>query len=144
MVSALPASFVIAHFGCVRAGNHRAAAKRGQTMSGSASALEHLVRDQGVGGSNPLSPTNLFKVNSLEARKNYTTPWPSTRGSILGSEPSYLLNDLAKTTLPAPVQNWVGFTQKGLHSLSTVSHTQDPGIWDLGHDSQDLVIVVTA
>ncbi len=25
------------------------------------SLVEHLVRDQGVGGSNPLSPTNLFK-----------------------------------------------------------------------------------
>src|SRR6266478_4544639 len=29
------------------------------------SLVEHLVRDQGVGGSNPLSPTNLFKhINS--------------------------------------------------------------------------------
>ena len=25
------------------------------------SLVEHLVRDQGVGGSNPLSPTNFFK-----------------------------------------------------------------------------------
>src|ERR1041385_6105459 len=25
------------------------------------SLVEHLVRDQGVGGSNPLSPTNLFQ-----------------------------------------------------------------------------------
>ena len=25
------------------------------------SLVEHLVRDQGVGGSNPLSPTNIFK-----------------------------------------------------------------------------------
>jgi hypothetical protein len=24
------------------------------------SLVEHLVRDQGVGGSNPLSPTNVF------------------------------------------------------------------------------------
>jgi hypothetical protein len=24
------------------------------------SLVEHLVRDQGVGGSNPLSPTNIF------------------------------------------------------------------------------------
>src|SRR6185312_15281927 len=29
------------------------------------SLVEHLVRDQGVGGSNPLSPTNLF--NNLHA-----------------------------------------------------------------------------
>src|SRR5260221_9041657 len=26
------------------------------------SLVEHLVRDQGVGGSNPLSPTNSFKI----------------------------------------------------------------------------------
>ena len=26
------------------------------------SLVEHLVRDQGVGGSNPLSPTNLFQT----------------------------------------------------------------------------------
>jgi hypothetical protein len=26
------------------------------------SLVEHLVRDQGVGGSNPLSPTNFFKI----------------------------------------------------------------------------------
>src|SRR3981081_2287859 len=30
------------------------------------SLVEHLVRDQGVGGSNPLSPTNLFnKINCI-------------------------------------------------------------------------------
>ena len=28
------------------------------------SLVEHLVRDQGVGGSNPLSPTN--KINDLQ------------------------------------------------------------------------------
>jgi hypothetical protein len=28
------------------------------------SLVEHLVRDQGVGGSNPLSPTNLSLANS--------------------------------------------------------------------------------
>ena len=37
------------------------------------SLVEHLVRDQGVGGSNPLSPTNLF--NSLEERTGFlSTP----------------------------------------------------------------------
>ena len=30
------------------------------------SLVEHLVRDQGVGGSNPLSPTNLFNHISLQ------------------------------------------------------------------------------
>ena len=29
------------------------------------SLVEHLVRDQGVGGSNPLSPTNLSLVHSV-------------------------------------------------------------------------------
>ena len=30
------------------------------------SLVEHLVRDQGVGGSNPLSPTNLFnEINRI-------------------------------------------------------------------------------
>ena len=31
------------------------------------SLVEHLVRDQGVGGSNPLSPTKLFNINYLRA-----------------------------------------------------------------------------
>jgi hypothetical protein len=29
------------------------------------SLVEHLVRDQGVGGSNPLSPTNLSLAHSV-------------------------------------------------------------------------------
>jgi hypothetical protein len=36
------------------------------------SLVEHLVRDQGVGGSNPLSPTNIFK------HLNITSGFPST------------------------------------------------------------------
>jgi hypothetical protein len=36
------------------------------------SLVEHLVRDQGVGGSNPLSPTNLFRDISS------TSGFPST------------------------------------------------------------------
>src|SRR5438128_233302 len=35
------------------------------------SLVEHLVRDQGVGGSNPLSPTNLFPIASLSWRASY-------------------------------------------------------------------------
>jgi hypothetical protein len=31
------------------------------------SLVEHLVRDQGVGGSNPLSPTNIFKYKLFES-----------------------------------------------------------------------------
>ena len=29
------------------------------------SLVEHLVRDQGVGGSNPLSPTKIYRINNL-------------------------------------------------------------------------------
>ena len=36
--------------------------KRPSTVGEWLSLVEHLVRDQGVGGSNPLSPTNLFWV----------------------------------------------------------------------------------
>src|SRR6185312_9182771 len=42
------------------------------------SLVEHLVRDQGVGGSNPLSPTNL-SLNSLQIRwvmRSYTNERP--------------------------------------------------------------------
>jgi hypothetical protein len=34
-------------------------AKMSKTLGEWLSLVEHLVRDQGVGGSNPLSPTNL-------------------------------------------------------------------------------------
>jgi hypothetical protein len=37
------------------------------------SLVEHLVRDQGVGGSNPLSPT-IFKSNPAFKRHNIATP----------------------------------------------------------------------
>jgi hypothetical protein len=43
------------------------------------SLVEHLVRDQGVGGSNPLSPTNLF--NDFHA---ISGPPPSTLRAKLG------------------------------------------------------------
>ena len=43
----------------------RARSIRSQPMFGEwLSLVEHLVRDQGVGGSNPLSPTN--KINNLQ------------------------------------------------------------------------------
>jgi hypothetical protein len=34
--------------------------------------LVFIVRDQGVGGSNPLSPTNLFKINYLQANDTFS------------------------------------------------------------------------
>ena len=34
------------------------------------SLVEHLVRDQGVGGSNPLSPTNLIENTSFADYEN--------------------------------------------------------------------------
>ena len=33
------------------------------------SLVEHLVRDQGVGGSNPLSPTNSFQLSLRRVRR---------------------------------------------------------------------------
>src|SRR5258708_36333084 len=33
------------------------------------SLVEHLDRDQGVGGANPLAPTNLFTINYLQAQE---------------------------------------------------------------------------
>ena len=37
------------------------------------SLVEHLVRDQGVGGSNPLSPTNCFQLLTAAAEVSKTT-----------------------------------------------------------------------
>src|ERR1019366_1193441 len=37
---------------------------RGGSVGEWLSLVEHLVRDQGVGGSNPLSPTNFLKSNN--------------------------------------------------------------------------------
>jgi hypothetical protein len=45
------------------------------------SLVEHLVRDQGVGGSNPLSPTILFSTT----RKAYATFFASSFFSIFGT-----------------------------------------------------------
>ncbi len=45
------------------------------------SLVEHLVRDQGVGGSNPLSPTNFFK------HLKRTSGFPSTAGRPTHSRP---------------------------------------------------------
>ena len=39
----------------------------------------NLVRDQGVGGSNPLSPTNYFQLLRAAARPQKPTPWFCTR-----------------------------------------------------------------
>ena len=39
------------------------------------SLVEHLVRDQGVGGSNPLSPTKYFQLLTAEPGTQKPTPW---------------------------------------------------------------------
>jgi hypothetical protein len=44
------------------------------------SLVEHLVRDQGVGGSNPLSPTNL--LNPVIELANFRFPKQSELGAI--------------------------------------------------------------
>src|ERR1035437_5571150 len=41
--------------------------------------LWNLVRDQGVGGSNPLSPTNYFQPLTPTAKAQNPTPWFCTR-----------------------------------------------------------------
>src|SRR5262245_36357748 len=45
------------------------------------SLVEHLVRDQGVGGSNPLSPTNSFQWFTLKSRPQKVNTWSCARGS---------------------------------------------------------------
>jgi hypothetical protein len=39
------------------------------------SLVEHLVRDQGVGGSNPLSPTNSFKQLERLRHPQFWVQW---------------------------------------------------------------------
>ncbi|MEY2393794.1 MAG: hypothetical protein QOF94_139 [Acidobacteriaceae bacterium] len=65
--------------GCYNRGAYRESKVRGEIAFVATafvgewlSLVEHLVRDQGVGGSNPLSPTNLFKY------LNCTSGFPST------------------------------------------------------------------
>src|SRR5436309_1962588 len=56
----------------------RAAVQRKRCLGASSnvgewlSLVEHLVRDQGVGGSNPLSPTNLFQNQRLAGTRPST------------------------------------------------------------------------
>ena len=38
------------------------------------SLVEHLVRDQGVGGSNPLSPTNVIENQAVVQYENWNEP----------------------------------------------------------------------
>ena len=40
------------------------------------SLVEHLVRDQGVGGSNPLSPTNVFEETRALKQLPATADFP--------------------------------------------------------------------
>jgi hypothetical protein len=64
------------YFSSVRSENdeiHCASRLRAQialTVGEWLSLVEHLVRDQGVGGSNPLSPTNLF--NQLDVISGFS------------------------------------------------------------------------
>ena len=45
------------------------------------SLVEHLVRDQGVGGSNPLSPTISFQTLTIAPTPKNVSTWSCTRGS---------------------------------------------------------------
>jgi hypothetical protein len=57
------------------------------------SLVEHLVRDQGVGGSNPLSPTNNFNAlqtsNQLKDRPSGFGP-----GALMSGDVSFLGSSL--------------------------------------------------
>jgi hypothetical protein len=44
------------------------------------SLVEHLVRDQGVGGSNPLSPTISFQQFTIESRSKNANPLVTHQG----------------------------------------------------------------
>src|SRR5579862_4719121 len=77
------------------AGNRRAIV--GEWLS----LVEHLVRDQGVGGSNPLSPTNLSSTSSL------SRPWimpppirPRMSLQFLAQSSSAQLSDLFPMSSP--------------------------------------------
>src|SRR5258708_238924 len=58
------------------------------------SLVEHLVRDQGVGGSNPLSPTNFLLINNLQGIKSGMTPRASARESDFVKSRSHLIKEL--------------------------------------------------
>src|SRR5215831_4489834 len=59
------------------------------------SLVEHLVRDQGVGGSNPLSPTNSFTEiqaisgSRLHTRSMSSTDAPTDENSTTGFRPRW-------------------------------------------------------
>jgi hypothetical protein len=85
------------------------------------SLVEHLVRDQGVGGSNPLSPTNTFIVRSGDMgnrtfRRHF---WPE--GVLQGLQGFFLQINIAeivihKTDQPDAVVNFFdpdGLSDKG-------------------------------
>src|SRR5258706_10258413 len=50
------------------------------------SLVEHLVRDQGVGGSNPLSPTNLFKGLQGPEERTWFRPSCSSAATRMDTE----------------------------------------------------------
>jgi hypothetical protein len=76
------------------------------------SLVEHLVRDQGVGGSNPLSPTNFHLVFArvLDARR-----FPSSSRFSYGATP-VLAGLKASLSLPvAPLGVQARFGRKSRH-----------------------------
>jgi hypothetical protein len=56
---------------------------RYQLSGRSAAWLARLVRDQEVGGSNPLAPTTSFKIRDLLHTKNPESAWLETKHSCL-------------------------------------------------------------
>ena len=99
----------------VRSGGRQTAVVKRQLVGEWLSLVEHLVRDQGVGGSNPLSPTNLSLVRSGDIgnrtfRRHRLHFWPE--GVVQGLQGFFLQINIAeivihKTDEPNAVVNFL-------------------------------------
>jgi hypothetical protein len=57
-----------------------------------------MVRDQEVGGSNPLAPTTFFRISALQHTKNPMSAWSETMRSFfksIGRERSFSFEFIA-------------------------------------------------
>ena len=70
--------YFVAHVAQISRGNAQANAVNSTDL-----AWSRLVRDQEVGGSNPLAPTNSFGTDNLQHAKERKTAWCSDRRSIV-------------------------------------------------------------
>ena len=70
--------YFVAHVAQISRGNAQANAVNSTDL-----AWSRLVRDQEVGGSNPLAPTNSFGIDNLQHAKERKTAWCADRRSIV-------------------------------------------------------------